>query len=213
MDCMKPRLDHLVVAATTLEDGSAFIRDHLGLELQEGGRHERMGTHNRLLRLDSGEYANTYLEVIAIDPDGIRPQVPRWFGLDSFVGIPRLVHWVVRAQADDLERLRLPEHGQVHPMTRGPFSWKITIPGDGRLPGDGLIPTLIAWNAGSQHPSERLEERGCNLLKLEGTHPAAEEISSRLALLGLGELITVNAGPVSLRATLRIASEMKFLAF
>jgi hypothetical protein len=204
---MKLALDHLVVAAQSLEEGSEFVREHLGLELQDGGRHERMGTHNRLLRLDSGRY----LEVIAVDPNGIKPLVPRWFGLDSFVGPPRLVHWVARAKADDLEGLRLPEHGPVHQMTRGPLSWKITVPGDGRLPGDGLIPTLIAWDAGSRHPSEVLNEGGCCLLKLEGTHPDANWISKRLATLGLVDLITVKSGPVSLRATLRIASEMKFL--
>jgi Glyoxalase-like domain len=206
---MKLELDHLVVAAATLEEGTEYIRRCLGLELQDGGRHERMGTHNRLLRIDSG----AYLEVIAIDPNGIKPEGPRWFGLDSFEGPPRLVHWVARAQADDLETLPLPEHGPIHPMTRGSFSWRITIPDDGRLPGGGLIPTLIAWDAGSGHPSEILEVRDCALLQLEATHPAAAWISSRLALLGLEELITVNTGPVSLRATLRIASEMKFLGF
>jgi hypothetical protein len=206
---MKLELDHLVVAAATLEEGTEYIRRCLGLELQDGGRHERMGTHNRLLRIDSG----AYLEVIAIDPNGIKPQRPRWFGLDSFEGPPRLVHWVVRAQADDLETLPLPEHGAIHPMTRGSFSWRITIPDDGCLPGGGLIPTLIAWDAGSRHPSEILEVRDCALLQLEATHPEAAWISSRLALLGLEELITVNAGPISLRATLRIASEMKFLGF
>jgi hypothetical protein len=205
----KLELDHLVIAATSLEEGSAFVRQHLGLELQNGGRHERMGTHNKLLCLNAG----TYLEVIAVDPDAIKPSVPRWFGLDSFGGPPRLLHWVVRLTDGDLEQLRLLEHGPVQPMTRGAFTWRITIPSDGKLPGDGLIPTLIAWDAGSSHPSTVLEPTGCSLVKLEGTHPEAGRIGLRLAILGIEDLIALETGPVSLRATLRIASEMKFLSF
>jgi Glyoxalase-like domain len=204
----KLELDHLVIAAETLEAGSAFVFQHLGLEVQAGGRHERMGTHNGLLRLNSG----TYLEVIAVDPDGIKPKMPRWFGLDSFAGPPRLVHWVVRLTDGDLEQVRLPEQGLVHPMTRGAFSWRITIPGDGSLPGGGLIPTLIAWDAGSRHPSSALAPSDCNLVKLQGTHPEADQIKRRLETLGIEDLIGLETGPISLRATLRIASEMKFVA-
>jgi Glyoxalase-like domain len=208
----KLELDHLVVAAGSLEEGSAFVRDSLGLEMQAGGRHERMGTHNRLLRLG----ADSYLEVIALDPLGIKPDVPRWFGLDSFLGPPRLVHWVVRvvrAAGVDLESVSLPEHGPVQTMTRGALSWRISIPANGELPGDGLIPTLIAWDSGSVHPSQGLEDRGCELFGLEGWHHEANLIASRLKALGVEDLIRLKQGPISLRATLRIASEMKFLAF
>jgi hypothetical protein len=204
----KLELDHLVVAASSLEAGSTFVRERLGLELQHGGRHERMGTHNRLLRLGS----STYLEVIAVDPLGVKPKFPRWFGLDSFEGEPRLLHWVVRVTGGDLETVSLPEHGQVHPMTRGAFAWRITIPDDGSLPGEGLIPTLIAWDSGS-HPCAGLEPRDCSLVKLEATHPEANRIAQRLSVLGVEDLIRLEPGPVSLRATLRVASEMKFLAF
>ena len=220
----KVELDHLVVAASSLESGSAFVRECLGVEMQVGGRHERMGTNNLLLRLGAG----TYLEVIAVDPLGIKPALPRWFGLDFFVGSPRLVHWVVRVTGADLDgadldgaeldSVRLEEHGAVQTMSRGALSWRITIPGDGRLPGDGLIPTLIAWDSGSSdsgfsHPSEVLEDRGCELLGLEGSHPEADRIATRLKSIGVEHLIRLERGPISLRATLRIASEMKFLAF
>jgi Glyoxalase-like domain len=205
----KLELDHLVVAAASLEHGREFIRNSLGLGLQAGGRHERMGTHNLLL----GLAGRTYLEVIAVDPIGIKPPVPRWFGLDSFEGPPRLLHWVVRVMAGDLEAVRLPEHGPVHQMTRGPFSWRITIPLDGSLPGDGLLPTLIAWDSSSSHPRAVLKTSGCSLIKLEGRHPEAQRFNSQLAALGIQDLISLENGPISMRATLQIASEMKFLGF
>ncbi len=204
----KLELDHLVVAATSLEEGRLFVREQLGLEMHPGGRHERMGTHNCLLRVGT----KSYLEVIAVDPDGIKPEVPRWFGLDSFASSPRLLHWVVRVTTGDLETVRLPEHGSIHAMTRGSFSWSITVPADGSLPGDGLIPTLIAWDSGPSHPCDLLEPSNCNLVRLEGTHPEADRIAERISELGLEALIGLTPGPISLRASLQIGSEFRFLA-
>jgi Glyoxalase-like domain len=110
----KLELDHLVVAATSLKEGRLFVREHLGLEMQPGGRHDRMGTHNCLLRIGT----KSYLEVIAVDPDGIKP---------------RLLHWVARVTTGDLEEVCLPKHGAVHAMTRGSFSWRITIRHESRV--------------------------------------------------------------------------------
>jgi hypothetical protein len=72
-------LDHLVVAANTLDQGSAYVQDRLGVSPAGGGKHVAMGTHNRLLKLGPGQY----LEVIAIDPEGRQPDSPRWFNLDD----------------------------------------------------------------------------------------------------------------------------------
>ena len=71
--------DHLVVAALTLAEGSAWIQRRLGQPLQPGGKHIAMGTHNALLSLGPG----FFLEVIAIDPEGKPPPRPRWFDLDD----------------------------------------------------------------------------------------------------------------------------------
>lgn len=210
---MKLELDHLVVAATSLEQGRLFIRERLGLEMRPGGRHERMGTHNCLLRIGT----KTYLEVIAVDPDGIKPEVPRWFGLDTFSGDPRLLHWVARVTTDDLETtnlemIKLSEHGPIHRMTRGPFSWSITIPSDGSLPGDGLIPTLIAWDSGSSHPCDALEPNDSSLINLDATHPEPDRIARGISELRLESSLTLAVGPISLRASLRFGSETSSLS-
>ena len=73
------RLDHLAVSAATLAEGTAHVEAALGIVLEPGGRHDRMGTHNRLLGL-----GDIYLEVIATDPDAPEPAWPRWFDLDNF---------------------------------------------------------------------------------------------------------------------------------
>ncbi|HCV79405.1 VOC family protein, partial [Pseudomonas oryzihabitans] len=52
------RLDHLVIVAPTLAAGARYVEERLGVALQPGGQHARMGTHNLLLGLGDG-----YLEV------------------------------------------------------------------------------------------------------------------------------------------------------
>jgi hypothetical protein len=157
-------LDHLVVAARTLEEGGAWVEARLGAAPVPGGKHPAMGTHNRLLGLDRGQY----LEVIAVDPAAPAPARPRWFALDSnamralLAGGPALIHWVVRT--DDLEdALRdYPEPVEILPFERGKFRWRMGVPRDGRIPCG--CPTLIQWEDGP-HPSETLPPSGCSLLE------------------------------------------------
>lgn len=178
-------LDHLVVAARTLEEGASYVLDRLDVEPSGGGKHVRMGTHNRLLGLGQG----AYLELIAIDPDGGAPFQPRWFGLDnpgvreSLERGPRLIHWVART--DEIERMSsLVDLGAVHPMERGNYRWRITIPADGHLPGDGLVPSLIAWDV-PIHPSGALPDSGLRWLGMAGFHPEPGRIRAALGALGL----------------------------
>lgn len=46
---MSLALDHLVVAARTLEEGARWLEARTGVPTAPGGRHALMGTHNRLL--------------------------------------------------------------------------------------------------------------------------------------------------------------------
>src|SRR3989442_252838 len=115
-------LDHLVVAAATLEQGEDYVETRLGARPLRGGRHVAMGTHNSLLKL--GE--KTYLEVIAIDPDGIAPGRARWFGLDTAAlraevhEAPRLIHLVARTDGICAARARHPRFLARWIRTRGP---------------------------------------------------------------------------------------------
>jgi hypothetical protein len=62
-------LDHLVVAARTLDEGAAWCADTLGVAPEAGGRHALMGTHNRVLSIAGPGWPRGYLEIIAIDPE------------------------------------------------------------------------------------------------------------------------------------------------
>lgn len=207
-------LDHLVLATRDLAQGSAWLEDHLGLPLSPGGAHAAMGTHNRLLRLGPA----LYLELIAVDPQATAPARPRWFALDApqmearIAERPRLIHWVARSTDIAVESGACPEPlGEITPMRRGNFEWLITVPADGHLPGDGLVPTLIEWRV-PLHPAAALPDAGCALLKLEGFHPDPVRIRSALAALGLDHALALHAGPdIELLAYLETPSGLREL--
>src|SRR5438128_9502749 len=131
-----------------------------------GGDHQRMGTHNALVRLGSA----TYLEVIASNPVAPPPGRPRWFELDRMApdATPRLATWVART--DDMKSTVADcpsQYGAIEPMSRGPLNWLITVAPDGSLFAGGVFPTLIEWQT-QKHPATRLENQawGLSFLKL-----------------------------------------------
>jgi hypothetical protein len=186
-------IDHLVIAAPSLEVGANFVRRALGVIPQPGGEHSRMGTHNLLLRL--GEAA--YLEVISPNPAVPRPERSRWFELDEYdaTAPPRLTAWVART--DDIRKtvVEMPEDmGHVEAMNRGDLEWLITIPSNGGLLLDGVAPALIQWPIG-RHPASHLHDLGCNLLRLEAFHSEPTRVSELLNCLGLGDVVSVQSLP------------------
>ena len=111
-------VDHLVVAAATLEQGAAWCAATLGVAPAAGGRHALFGTHNRLLKIASLAFPEAYLEIIAIDPQAPPPGRPRWFGLDDpalqarLAEAPRLIHLVARSATLAMHRRALIAAGQ-----------------------------------------------------------------------------------------------------
>lgn len=190
LDC---RFDHLIIVAPSLAAGATVVERWLGVPLQPGGEHPRMGTHNRLLRLGDG----TFLEVIAPNPAAPRPERPRWFGLDDLPADapPRLATWAAcgLGLAGVADALR-PVHGELLPMSRGDLHWQITVPPDGHLPMAGLAPTLLEW-ASDDHPARRLPDQGCRLHRLTAHTPEPAALQAWLARLGLGEAVAIAALP------------------
>jgi Glyoxalase-like domain len=203
MQMERSELDHLVIAATSLEGGVAWVERQLGVKPVPGGQHVAMGTHNALLRLG----ARCYLEVIAIDPEGQSPARARWFSLDDadmrtrLAAAPALITWVVRTPSLAGACARVPDLGDILQMTRNAFRWKISVPGSGALAWGGILPTAIQWEEGDDgvihHPCDALPDSGCELLSLQLSHPAA--------VLGTGGIVALFrelriAGPVDLKS-------------
>jgi len=170
-------IDHLTITAPSLALGAEFVERALGVALQPGGEHPRMGTHNLLLKLGDA----LFLEVIAVNPAVQRPPRPRWFALDELHAdaAPRLAHWVARTESI---RSAPPEclevAGPIETMTRGALQWLITIPTDGALPLGGAMPALIEWPT-PRNPAATLDDKGCTLRGFE-VHTSAHERAGAL---------------------------------
>jgi hypothetical protein len=169
-------LDHIAVSAETVEAAAAAVEAALGVALQPGGRHDRFGTHNRLLGLADG----LYLEAIAVDPEAPEPDRPRWFGLDRFSGPPRLSNWICRTRDLDGVLAALPGAGQAVALKRGDLAWSMAVPAAGGLPFDNLHPAVIRWEC-DIHPSAILKDAGCALRRLVVVHPEAGALRDLLA--------------------------------
>jgi hypothetical protein len=174
-------LDHLVVAARTLDDGVRWCEATFGFVPQAGGKHALMGTHNRVLSIASPGFERAYLEIIAIDGAAPPPGRPRWFDLDqprlqrALERGPQLVHWVLRC--DDLDaRLAALRRGGIErgdavaaerDTPQGLLRWRISVRADGSRLARGALPTLIEW--GERHAADALPPSG---ITLEALHVA-----------------------------------------
>jgi len=169
-------LDHLVVAAASLDDGVRWCEARLGVTPGAGGRHALMGTQNRLLAIASPTFACAYLEIIAIDPAAATPVRRRWFGLDNPAlqarlanDGPQLVHWVARTSEIDAVRTAMAaagvDPGQPTAATRGEYRWRITLRDDGAPQRGGAVPALIQWDS-SAHPTDEMVDCGVMLQAL-----------------------------------------------
>ena len=182
--------DHIAISATCLAEGVAAVEAALGVALSGGGAHPHMATHNRLLGL-----GDLYLEVIASDPDAVRPTWPRWFDLDNFSGQTRLTNWVARSKNIAADLQICPEGtGVPVALQRGDYRWQMAVPANGKLPFDGCFPALIQWQ-GPLHPARALPETGVRLTRLELDHPQADALQAALTPLFADPRVVIVQGP------------------
>ncbi|MDA7949056.1 MAG: VOC family protein [Hyphomicrobiaceae bacterium] len=203
----KCRLDHLVVAAATLEQGVEYLEKKLGVAVPEGGAHPLMGTHNHLMQLGG----DAFLEVIAVDPGAPSPTRPRWYALDDpaiqarIEKQPSLITWVVRTD-DIVGATRSAEisPGPVIEGRRGDMVWQITVPDDGAMPDGGLFPTLIQWpGALNAHgPAPNMVDLGCRLDQLIVFHPQPTQMRAALESIGAADLADVAEGSPHVEAVI-----------
>lgn len=185
---MKLALDHLVVAAASLDEGVRWCEATLGITPGPGGRHPLMGTHNRLFSIAGADFPDAYFEIIAIDPAAPPLGRARWFGLDAIdlSGGPRLVHWVARTdelkdalgawRALGIDPGRAVEASRDTPA--GLLSWRIAVRDDGRLLAGGAWPTLIEWG-GATHPARTMQASGVTLRSLTLRRLPRETLQAR----------------------------------
>jgi len=222
---MKTEIDHLVVMAPDLARGVAWCEDVLGITLGPGGEHELYGTHNRLFKIATPDNPLAYLEIIAINPQAVRPkkkQPTRWFDMDdeavraAVAQAPRLLHFV--ASTTDLLAARMALRMQaidrgpaVHASRRtskGVLHWQISVRADGQRLFNGSLPSLIQWGKPEAtdplrlHPRNSLPRSGVSLHSLAVQHPSADKLEAAYAAIGLTQ-VNVSPGPANITATLK----------
>ena len=212
------QLDHLVVLASSLDEGVRWCENMLGITPGPGGEHVLMGTHNRLFNLTSPAFPDTYLEIIAINSRAHFARTScakRWFDMDSpkvqqqlNESGPQLAHFVARtarieAGVRALATLGL-DRGEIIAASRmtpqGPLDWKITVRPDGQRLLSGLLPTLIEW--GKRHPASSMEASSVTLKRLEMHHPQPDALRAAYEAIGLAGM-DVQHGAPNIMATLQ----------
>lgn len=205
------RVDHLVVAAASLEQGVQWCEATLGVTPGAGGEHPLMGTHNRLCNVASATYPAAYLEIIAVNAGAHcarKTGTKRWFDLDDqtlqaqVAGRgPHLVHFVAstasaRTSAKALARLGL-DRGELLQASRqtpqGLLSWKITVREDGQRLFYGALPTLIEW--GELHPSTHMPDCGIRLQSVRASHARPEALKAAYEAIGLRKVELLQGRP------------------
>lgn len=173
---LKSRFDHLVIGASTLDVGVSWFEKLSGILLPVGGEHPLMGTHNHLSAVSD----NTFLEIIAINPEAEPPLRARWFGLDDelvqqrLAESPGLLTWVVacndlHAALEQLQKLGI-DAGEPVTQVRGDLRWQIAVRPDGGLLENGCFPVLIEWPEGVNAVAS-MTRQGLKLKCLELVHP------------------------------------------
>jgi hypothetical protein len=222
---MKSQIDHLVVAAHSLQQGVEWCEATLGITPAAGGEHEKYGTHNRLFKIATPAFPVAYLEIIAINPDAViekKPPPTRWFDLDNpqlqaeLFKSPRLIHFV--ANTSNIQDARHAWKAQgidrgpvIHASRKTPkglLQWQITVRLDGDRLFDGTLPTLIQWGKPEAadpmhlHPRNHLPRSSVSLKSLTVSHPSASKIQAAYDAISLGNIL-VAEGTANIVATLQ----------
>ena len=157
-----------------------------------------MGTHNHRLQLGS----SVYLEIVALDPDGISPGRSRWFGLDDRDKIRldwdegrRLRGWV--ASTVDIDFVMASHQGVFGERVALPFdnpTFGFSIPSDGSLPLDGAIPSLIDHRDDPTLMTD-IPDLDARLLSFTLEHPEPSAIAALFNDLGIDRPPEITLGP------------------
>jgi len=186
-------LDHILLGASSLEGGIAFVEKHTGVTAALGGVHPGRGTRNALVSLGDRHY----LEIIA--PDPAQTAAADHYGVKKLTA-PRLVGWAahpgdLNAFAGRLRKANLAFDGPTPGSRRSPdgrlLEWKTLNLHDTR---EGLLPFFIEWSTDTVHPSVD-SPAGCKILRFELSAPDSAELQRISTLLDLDAPVTHGEKP------------------
>ena len=197
---MENRIDHFTLGTASLKTGQAALEKTIGVTLPMGSKHDAMSTHNCVCQAGN----DSFMELIAIDPDAPDPGRTRWFTLDApetqahIADRPRALCWVVNtSDLDAVVAASSVDLGEIVQFQRGDRTWRLTVPKDGSLPMGGLLPAFIEWSPGP-HPSTGQQDLGVRLKQVNLTHPDPEMLRRLLSALDVAHLAEISEGPQAL---------------
>ena len=212
-------IDHIVIGAADLENATKRVENLIKANFSSGGKHPLMATHNRLIKLQN----SIYMEIISIDPSASMPQLStqkkRWFSLDSqstkrrLSLAPQPLCWV--AAVDNIEQAVSNcgyNPGRIIEVTRDELRWRLTVPENGKLSFDGVLPILIEWPNG-KNPAKKMLESNLCLQQLTLFHSNPKKIKHVLSKLNIAGPISIEPGEPRIQFSFKTASGKSVLFY
>jgi catechol 2,3-dioxygenase-like lactoylglutathione lyase family enzyme len=162
------RIDHVIYAAADLEAAASRLESELGLRATSGGRHEGLGTHNRIVPLGGG-----YLELLAVaDPEEAASSD---FGRGLLTRLAQdgdgLFAWVVAV--DDIAAVARRLRTAITTIRRAGLSARLTgLPEAMREP---ILPFFISRDPGVPDPGIDGDAGGITWIEVAGDAPRLEQ--------------------------------------
>src|SRR3954451_7338701 len=158
---MRMRIDHVIYACADLDAAAARVEAQLGIAAGGGGRHERIGTHNRIVPLGGG-----YLELLAIaDPEeAAASDLGRAITARIEAAGDGLMGWAVAV--DDVAPVAARLGTEISTIARSGLTARLTGVAEAmRAP---CLPFFIARDAGVADPSGPSGGGGITWLEVSG---------------------------------------------
>jgi hypothetical protein len=173
-------IDHIVYIVPDLEKALDHLEEVLGIRPSIGGRHLDRGTKNALLHIGH----QSYLEILAADPENVDFQGERWMGID-LMDKPCISRWCLSSdQLEEEARLLKswnPQMGKIQQCRRiSPagieLQWQMILPL--AHPVIDVVPFFIDWSTSEKHPCDDLP-RGCRLEEITFAAPQQEALNKQ----------------------------------
>ncbi len=169
-------IDHIVYCTHDLSQGIDHIESLIGVKATYGGRHLKRGTHNANIKIGT----NSYLEILAPDPDNQDIKAPRWMGID-LIDKPKITRWAIKSNNinnhSEILRNYNPEYGIIQLGERALadgaiLKWSLTDPLN--TPEVEAMPFLLDWKK-SIHPTLHMNQL-CSITSIGLNHPEPEHL-------------------------------------
>jgi Glyoxalase-like domain len=162
------RIDHVIYAAVDLDAAAARVESELGLLARAGGRHEGLGTHNRIVPLGGG-----YLELLAVaDPgEAASSDVGRGLAARLAHGGDGLLGWVVAV--DDVDSVARRLGTTITTIRRAGLSARLT--GLAEAMREPFLPFFISRDPGVPDPGIEGDAGGITWIEVAGEAARLEQ--------------------------------------